>query len=41
MPEFRKDPVVERWVIIAAERAKRPQSKPERVYTADLGICPF
>lgn len=41
MSEFRKDPVVERWVIIAAERAKRPQVKPERVYTADPGICPF
>lgn len=25
MPELRKDPVVGRWVIIAAERAKRPQ----------------
>jgi UDPglucose--hexose-1-phosphate uridylyltransferase len=41
MPEFRKDPVVERWVIIAAERAKRPQGKPERVHTVDTGICPF
>lgn len=25
MPELRRDPVVGRWVIIAAERAKRPQ----------------
>jgi UDPglucose--hexose-1-phosphate uridylyltransferase len=25
MPEFRKDPVVNRWVIISAERSKRPQ----------------
>ncbi|MGB9826723.1 MAG: galactose-1-phosphate uridylyltransferase, partial [Desulfofundulus sp.] len=24
MPEWRKDPVVKRWVIIATERAKRP-----------------
>ena len=25
MPELRKDPVTGRWVIIATERAKRPQ----------------
>jgi UDPglucose--hexose-1-phosphate uridylyltransferase len=41
MPEFRKDPVVNRWVIIATERAHRPQEsktveKPDRA-----GPCPF
>jgi UDPglucose--hexose-1-phosphate uridylyltransferase len=41
MPEFRKDPIVDRWVIIATERAKRPQEaktveKPQRA-----GACPF
>lgn len=41
MPEFRKDPVVERWVIIAGERANRPQDKPQRVPTKDTAICPF
>ncbi|MDB5385402.1 MAG: galactose-phosphate uridylyltransferase, partial [Planctomycetaceae bacterium] len=25
MPDLRKDPVVGRWVIIATDRAKRPQ----------------
>ena len=24
MPEFRKDPIVDRWVIISTDRAKRP-----------------
>jgi galactose-1-phosphate uridylyltransferase len=24
MPEFHKDPVVDRWIIIASERGKRP-----------------
>ncbi len=41
MPEFRKDPIVERWVIIAGERAKRPQGKPPRVRANDTEICPF
>ena len=41
MPEFRKDPVVERWVIIASDRAKRPQPEPERVHAPEPGVCPF
>jgi UDPglucose--hexose-1-phosphate uridylyltransferase len=41
MPEFRKDPVVERWVIIARERAKRPQHKPDRSHPAEPESCPF
>ncbi|MFQ5778939.1 MAG: galactose-1-phosphate uridylyltransferase, partial [Terriglobia bacterium] len=42
MPELRKDPVIGRWVIIATERAKRPQD-----YAGDPVIiqggtfCPF
>lgn len=41
MPELRKDPIIGRWVIIATERAKRPndfkvvQDKPKG------GFCPF
>jgi UDPglucose--hexose-1-phosphate uridylyltransferase len=41
MPEFRKDPIVDRWVIIAGERADRPQPKPQRAPTPDTGACPF
>ena len=41
MPELRKDPIVDRWVIIASDRARRPQD-----YTFDrepprTGVCPF
>src|SRR4030095_3042348 len=44
MPELRKDPIVNRWVIIASERSRRPP------YFGDLGdvrepprggLCPF
>jgi UDPglucose--hexose-1-phosphate uridylyltransferase len=41
MPEFRKDPVLERWIIIAAERAKRPQSRLTPVQATQTGACPF
>jgi UDPglucose--hexose-1-phosphate uridylyltransferase len=41
MPEFRKDPLVERWVIIASERAKRPRDTSERDSNTGLGGCPF
>ncbi len=41
MPEIRKDPIFERWVIVAPERSKRPQDyvvvKDERKENA----CPF
>src|SRR5215831_19438594 len=37
MPEFRKDPTSDRWVIIATERAKRP-IYPE---ASDTALCPF
>ncbi len=41
MPELRKDPVLERWVIIASERSKRPTdfSSPPRRRESDS--CPF
>jgi len=41
MPEFRKDPVVDRWVIISAGRTKRPQPP---LVTTELPLaepCPF
>lgn len=42
MPELRKDPVIGRWVIIATDRARRPQ---DFAHTADDpkagGFCPF
>ncbi len=37
MPELRKDPVIGRWIIIATERAKRPQ----RMRTPDPVIAPI
>jgi UDPglucose--hexose-1-phosphate uridylyltransferase len=37
MPEFRKDPTVDRWVIIATERAKRPAHGE----VSENGQCPF
>ena len=38
MPELRKDPVVERWVIIATERARRPMDfAPEAVAPRGAG----
>jgi UDPglucose--hexose-1-phosphate uridylyltransferase len=42
MPELRKDPVVERWVIIATERARRPTDfAPEVVHPRGPEGCPF
>jgi UDPglucose--hexose-1-phosphate uridylyltransferase len=42
MPELRKDPVVERWVIIATERARRPMDfTPEVVRPRGREDCPF
>ena len=42
MPELRKDPIVNRWVIIATERAKRPTDfkAPENDEESSKG-CPF
>ena len=45
MPELRQDPVTKEWVIIATERAKRPEDYPrhsEKVeYPAYSESCPF
>jgi UDPglucose--hexose-1-phosphate uridylyltransferase len=42
VPELRKDPVVERWVIIATERARRPMDfQPETVPPRGPAGCPF
>lgn len=43
MPQFRKDPVSGEWIIMAPERAKRPENfKKKRVRpTGDLKSCPF
>jgi UDPglucose--hexose-1-phosphate uridylyltransferase len=47
MPELRRDPIVDRWVIIAENRAARPgalvnaSDSPREPTTAGLETCPF
>ncbi|MBO8160842.1 MAG: galactose-1-phosphate uridylyltransferase [Thermosipho sp. (in: Bacteria)] len=41
MPEYRKDPVVKRWVIIATERAKRPHDFTIPKDENKSSFCPF
>lgn len=42
MPELRKDPVTERWVIIATDRARRPSDfARERVPPLTERVCPL
>lgn len=43
MPELRQDPVTESWVVIATERAKRPESFASKKTKEDKDntICPF
>ncbi|MEX2286956.1 MAG: galactose-1-phosphate uridylyltransferase [Planctomycetaceae bacterium] len=41
MPELRKDPVVSRWVIIAPDRAKRPQDFRAESPGGSPRFCPF
>ncbi len=42
MPELRKDPITQRWVIISTDRAKRPSDfSTSRVEIRGNGICPF
>jgi len=42
LPEFRKDPVTGRWVIIATDRARRPSDfSREQVVIKGAGYCPF
>ncbi len=41
MPDLRKDPIVGRWVIIATDRAKRPQDFRRDDNVQLGGFCPF
>jgi UDPglucose--hexose-1-phosphate uridylyltransferase len=41
MPELRRDPIVGRWVIIATERAKRPNDVQRPPPQPSGGLCPF
>jgi len=41
MPELRKDPIVDRWVIIAKDRANRPQEIATTSQTTSSAPCPF
>ena len=41
MSELRKDPIVNRWVIVAPERARRPEMLVEHARHAPVAICPF
>lgn len=43
MPELRRDPIIGRWVIIATERAKRPDAfgNPSSSETNQAQECPF
>ncbi|MDP1853691.1 MAG: galactose-1-phosphate uridylyltransferase [Candidatus Omnitrophota bacterium] len=41
MPELRKDPIIGRWVIIATERAKRPDDFAVATEGPPEGECPF
>ena len=41
MPELRKDPIVDRWVIIAAERGKRPSDFRTTAKEKKDAFCPF
>ena len=41
MPELRKDPVVDRWVIIAAQRGKRPTDFQGEQQIPSGSFCPF
>ena len=41
MPEFRKDPVLDRWVILSTERIKRPQPDAGNYESPGTDPCPF
>ncbi len=41
MPELRKDPVIDRWVIISTERGKRPKDYPPLPPKQNSEKCPF
>jgi UDPglucose--hexose-1-phosphate uridylyltransferase len=41
MPELRKDPIIDRWVIISTERGKRPVFLIEEGPSTKAGMCPL
>lgn len=41
MPELRKDPIIDRWVIISTERGKRPVFFTEEAPPAKVPMCPL
>ncbi|HSG27993.1 MAG TPA: galactose-1-phosphate uridylyltransferase [Candidatus Krumholzibacterium sp.] len=41
MPELRKSPIIERWVIISTERGKRPDDFKQEKKPSKGGFCPF
>jgi UDPglucose--hexose-1-phosphate uridylyltransferase len=41
MSEFRQDPIVDRWVIVATERAAKPQELIQQARTGSIENCPF
>ncbi len=41
MPELRKDPIIDRWVIIATERGRRPSEFPPEDIRTRGGFCPL
>lgn len=42
LSELRRDPITNRWVVIAAERGKRPQTVDnEADVRGEEAICPF
>ena len=41
MPELRKDPIIDRWVIISTERGKRPVFFTEEAPPVKPGMCPL
>jgi UDPglucose--hexose-1-phosphate uridylyltransferase len=41
MPELRKDPIIDRWVIISTERGKRPHDFVVEPEIVKGGFCPF
>ena len=41
MPELRKDPIIDRWVIISTERAQRPVFLAEEEAPPKPGLCPL
>src|SRR5437762_281208 len=40
-PQLRKDPIVDRWVVIAPERAARPTELEDPGHLAHHAACPF